>query len=65
VSDVWHAGTVRILAVEVGLMMAVYISVYFLDACKNWHFLFNSFDPRIRKKNDDYASNSFDYQNSN
>ena len=41
-------------------MLAVYISVYFLDSCKGWNLLFNSLDRGHLKKNDGLSANSFE-----
>ena len=59
-SEVWRADITRVLSVEVTLMLAVYISVYFLDSCKRWNLLFNSLDRGHIKKNDGYRNNSFE-----
>lgn len=41
---IWDPFHAKLLAVEIVLMMFVYIMVYFLDLCKGWNVLFDSFN---------------------
>ena len=55
---IWDPFHAKLLAVEVVLMMFVYIMVYFLDLCKGWNVMFDSFNnlKALRKPQSQFSS---------
>ena len=54
----WEGAKVRILTIEIFFMFSMYITVYYLDMCKNWNLLFNPFGVLPSKQKKDFMDNA-------